>query len=270
MGILPKQVSSIVPPTVRKPTRKFLQHVFHTALTKVSGGKDKALSWSYSQLELSPYNILQGFLQGTYPMPDMNGGKSITWHDPELRGIIPITDFKIRKDLLRCLKKDRLQEADKRFEIKINSNFHETLVACARPRGEKHKTWITPKYIEVALELHRMGIAHSIETYQNDSLVGGVYGISINGYFATLSLFSSVDNASKVAFYYLLEKLKEDGFKLHVSGDANTWFSQYGAVNMAKNEFRSELVKAITTPIIFSHKVPTVILKIVLYFYSYL
>lgn len=256
MGIFPQQVSSIISGTVKKPTKRFLQQVFLSALTKVSGGKDKALSWSYAQFELSPYIILQGFLQGTYPMPDMNGSKTMNWHDPELRGIIPIADFKIRNDLLRCLKKDRLQEADKRFEIKINANFHETLLACSRPRGEKTKTWITPEYIKVALELHKVGVAHSIETYMNDVLVGGVYGISINGYFATLSLFTTVDNAAKIAFYYLLVKLRDDGFKLHVSGDANTWFTQYGAINIAKNEFREELVKAITTPLVFSNKVP--------------
>lgn len=256
MGILRKQVLSIIPETVKKPTRRFLQEVFFSALTKVSGGKDNALSWSYAQFELSPYIILQGFLQGTYPMPDMNGSKTTNWHDPELRGIIPIADFKIRKDLLRCLKKDRLQEADKRFKIKINANFHETLLACSRPRGEKTQTWITPEYIKVALELHSMGVAHSVETYLNDELVGGVYGISINSYFATLSFFTSVDNASKIAFYYLLVKLRDDGFKLHVGGDANIWLTQFGAVNIAKNEFREELVKAITSPLVFSNKVP--------------
>lgn len=256
MEILPRQVSSIIPETVKKPTRKFLQQVFLSALTKVSGGRDNALAWSYAQFELSPYIILQGYLQGTYPMPDMNGGKATNWHDPQLRGIIPIADFKLRNDLLRCLKKDKLQEANKRFEIKINANFKETLLACSKPRGEKNQTWITPEYVKVALELHNMGVAHSIETYLDNKLVGGVYGIAINGYFATLSLFTAVDNAAKIAFYYLLLKLRNDGYKLHVSGDADTWFSQYGAINIAKDEFRKELVKAITTPLTFTNEVP--------------
>jgi leucyl/phenylalanyl-tRNA--protein transferase len=208
MGILPKQIASIITKTVRKPTKRFLQQLFHAALTKVSGGKDNALSWSYAQFESSTYLILQGYLQGSYPMPDMNGGKTLNWYDPELRGIVPITDFKIRNDLLRYLKKEKVQDSDKRFEIKINSNFHETLLGCSSPRGGKTKTWITPEYIKIALELHEMGVAHSIETYLNGVLVGGVYGISINGYFATLSLFHSVDNAAKVAFYYLLVKPK--------------------------------------------------------------
>lgn len=110
--------------------------------------------------------------------------------------------------------------------------------------------------MKVVLELHNMGVAHSVETYQNGVLVGGVFGISINGYFVTLSLFHTVDNAAKIAFYYLLVKLRDDGFKLHVSGDANTWFSQYGAINVSKNEFREQFMKAITTPLVFSNKVP--------------
>jgi len=256
MGILPKQVSSIFPKNVRKTTKGFLQQVFHTALTKVSGGKDKAISWSYSQYELSPYVILQGYLMGAYPMPDMNGSKTLNWYDPEIRGIIPVDNFKLGKDLLSCLKKDKLKDVDKRFEVKVNANFHETLLACSRPRGEKTKTWITPEYIKVALELHQIGIAHSIETYQNGRLVGGGFGVAINGYYASLSLFNTVDNAGKVAFYYLLLKLKADGFKLHVSGDANSWFTQYGAINIEKQEFRESLVKAIASPVLFSNKVP--------------
>ena len=256
MGILPKQASSVIPEKVRKTTKGFLQKAFHTALAKVSGGKDKALSWSYSQYELSPYVLLQGYLMGAYPMPDMNGKKTLNWHDPEIRGIIPIDNFKLGKDLLSCLKKDRLKEADKRFEVKVNANFHETLLACARPRGEKTKTWVTPEYIKVALALHSIGIAHSIETYQNGMLVGGTFGVAINGYYASLSMFNTVDNAGKVAFYYLLLKLRADGFQLHVSGDADSWFTQYGAVNIEKKEFRESLIKAIGSPTTFSNKVP--------------
>ena len=256
MGILPKQVSSIIPENVRKTTKGFLQQVFHSALTKVSGSHDNALSWSYSQYELSPYVILQGYLMGAYPMPDMSDGKTINWYDPDIRGIIPIQDFKLRRELLTFLKKDKAQEASKRFEVKVNTNFHETLLACARPRGEKTKTWITPEYIKIALELHKLGLAHSVETYQNGVLVGGTFGVAINGYYASLSLFNSVSYASKVAFYYLLVKLKEDGFTLHVSGDADSWFTQYGAVNMEKKEFRESLIKAIGSPTTFTNKVP--------------
>lgn len=256
MGILPKQISSVIPENVKNPTKRLLQQLFYTAFTKVSGGKNKALLWSYAQLELSPFILYQGYLLGTYPMPNMKSGKITEWYDPEIRGIIPIQDFKLRNDLLRNLKKEKLKGIDERFEIRINTNFQGVIVGCSNPRGEKTKTWLTSEFMKVVLELHEMGVAHSIETYQNGELVGGVFGIAINGYFATLSLFHSVDNASKVAFYYLLVKLKEDGFKLHVSGDANSWFTQYGSINISKDEFRKNLVMATIAPVTFSTNVP--------------
>lgn len=119
---------------------------------------------------------------------------------------------------------------EEKIQIKVNHNFRDTILSCAKPRGKKNNTWITPEYIEAVIELHNMGIAHSIEAYQNGLLVGGAVGLSINGFFATLSLFHTVDNASKIAFCYLLQKLKDDGFKLHHCGDVDSWFTQYGMV----------------------------------------
>ena len=259
MGILPKQLSALIPETVRQPTKRMLQNLSHSALTKVSGGKDNALLWSYSQYKLTPYLIVQGYCQGMYPLPNMTNGKIIDWLDPEVRGIIPVDKFKIRNDLLRVLKKEKSQAPEKKFVIKVNANFHETIVSCSKPRGNKTKTWLTPEYINAAMELHKIGLAHSVETYQNGVLVGGVIGLSINGQFVTWSLFNTVDNAGKVAFYYLLVKLKEDGFKLHVSGAADSWFTQFGSINIEKKEFREILIPAITAPVKFSDKVPELV-----------
>jgi len=185
MGVLLQEISS----NFRQSTKKALQKLSHTALTKVSGSKDKALLWSYGQFKLSPYIILQGYLQGIFPLPNMKNGKIIEWYDPEIRGIIPIQDFKIQKDLLRQLKKEKLKEPSQRFEIRINTNFKETLIACSKPRGTKTKTWITPEYIEAATELHEMGLTHSVETYINGVLVGGVVGMAVNGSFGSFFKF---------------------------------------------------------------------------------
>jgi len=256
MGFLPQLVSSIVPTRLKGPTKRLLQRVFHSGLTKVSGGQEEALLWSNAQLKISPYVMIQGFLQGTSPMPQVDNNKIFKWHDPDPRAVIPVADFKIRNDLLRCLKKDKLQEVDQRFEIKLNANFEQTIINCSKPRGEKTNTWISAEYMNVMLELHKMGIAHSFEAYKNGELVGGVFGVALNGYFITLSLFRTVDNASKVAFCYLLTKLKEDGFKLHITGDADSWFAQFGAVNVTKEDFRKQLITAITAPVSFTSSVP--------------
>src|SRR5690606_27578747 len=101
---------------------------------------------------------------------------------------------------------------------------------------------------------------HSVEAYQNGLLVGGVIGLSINGFFVTLSLFHTVDNASKIAFCYLLQKLKDDGFKLHHCGDVGSWFIQYGMVPIERERYRKELMLAVTRPVIFSSNIPSLCL----------
>ncbi|WP_316820429.1 leucyl/phenylalanyl-tRNA--protein transferase [Pedobacter gandavensis] len=257
MGFLPKVVSSMIPDRLKRSTKRRLQQLFYSGLVKVSGGQEEALYWSCAQSKISPYMMIQGFLQGTFPMPKVNNNSIFIWYNPDPRAVIPVAGFKLRNDLLRCLKKDRLQELDKRFEVKINADFEQTIINCSKPRGEKTNTWISPEYIQVMLELHQLGIAHSVETYQNGELVGGVFGVALNGYFITLSLFRTVDNASKVAFCYLLSKLKEDGFKLHLTGDSDSWFAQFGALNVTKNDFRQELISAITAPVSFTSRVPS-------------
>lgn len=259
MGILPKVVSSILPAGFKDPAKRSLQKLFYSGLVKVSGGEEEALFWSYGQVKLSPYMMIQGFLQGTFPMPQVDNNNIFIWYNPDPRAVIPVADFKIRNDLLRCLKKDRLQEPNKQFEVKLNTDFEQTIINCSKPRGDKKRQWMSAEYIKVMLELHKMGIAHSFETYQNGELVGGVLGVALNGYFVTLSLFRTVDNASKVAFCYLLAKLKEDGFKMHFTGDADNWFCQFGAVSVTKNDFRQELMSAITAPVTFTSRLPELI-----------
>lgn len=241
------------------PIKEFLKQFFSAGLTQVLRGKENVLLWSYSQFELSPFLIYQGYVQGKYPLPSTRHKNQVNWYDPQVRGIIPVYNYRFRTDLLRRLKKEQKFLDDEKIQIKVNHNFRETILSCAKPRGIKNNTWISPEYIEAVIELHNMGIAHSVEAYQNGKLVGGVVGLSINGFFATLSLFHTVDNASKIAFCYLLQKLKDDGFKLHHCGDVDSWFSQYGMVPIEQGPYRKELMYAVTTPVVFTSTVPSLI-----------
>lgn len=244
---------------ITKPTKEFLKQFFSAGLTQVLRGKENVLLWSYSQFELSPFLIYQGYAQGKYPLPSTRYKNQVNWYDPQVRGIIPVDNYRIRTDLLRRLKKEQGLLEDEKIQIKVNHNFRETLLSCAKPRGSKNNTWMSPEYIEAVIELHNMGMAHSVEAYQNGILVGGVVGLSINGFFATLSLFHTVDNASKIAFCYLLQKLKDDGFKLHHCGDVDSWFSQYGMVSIEQVPYRKELMYAVTTPVAFTSTVPSLV-----------
>lgn len=252
-------ISASLRASITAPAKGFLKYFFSSGLTRLLRGRENVLLWSYSQFELSPFLIYQGYAQGKYALPSTRYKNQVNWYDPEVRGIIPVNNYKTRTELLRRLKKEQSLSDKERIQIKINHNFRDTTLACARPRGHKNNTWITPEYIDAVIELHTMGIAHSVEAYQNGVLVGGVIGLSINGFFATLSLFHTVDNASKIAFCYLLQKLKDDGFKLHHCGDVGSWFTQYGMVPIEREPFRKELMLAVTSLVTFTSGVPKLV-----------
>lgn len=253
-------ISAPLRASITAPAKKFLEYFFSSGLTKVLRGRENVLLWSYSQFELSAFLIYQGYAQGKYPLPSTRYRDQVNWYDPEVRGIIPVDGYRIRGELLRRLKKEESFSEDEKIQIKINSNLSDTLLLCAKPRGVKNNTWITPQYIEAIVELHKMGIAHSVEAYQKGTLVGGLVGLSINGFFATLSLFHTVDYASKIAFCYLLQKLKDDGFKLHHCSDVDSWLTQYGMIPIEREPYRKELMLAITSPVTFTSSVPTLVL----------
>jgi len=252
-------ISDTLRASVTKPAKGLIKQFFATGLTRVLRGSENVVLWSYSRLELSPFLIYQGYVQGKYPLPSTQYKNQVNWYDPDVRGIIPVDHYKIRTDLLRRLKKEQGLSEEERIRIKVNHNFSETVLSCAKPRGIKNHTWITPQYVEAVIELHNMGIAHSVEAYQNGILVGGLIGLSINGFFATLSLFHTVDNASKIAFCYLLQKLKDDRFLLHHCGDAGSWFTQYGMIPIERGPFRKELMLAVTSPATFTPNAPVLV-----------
>lgn len=254
---LVKKCAHLIPIRVRRSVRTRLKNYLFSALSSVCEGKDRALLWSYSNFEMSAHTILlRGYFQGIIPLPNMTDGKLVEWHDPDHRGIVPINDFKARGDLIRFIKKNQKLPDEERFSVKINTDFRKVMESCAQPRKRTQRTWVTPDFIEASIKLHEMGIAHSIETYQNGVLVGGVIGFAINGYFADISLFHSVDNAGRFAYYHLLLKLKECGFTLHDSGWANTWFSQFNLISMPRDEFKQQLTKAMITHVKMNNTVP--------------
>lgn len=258
--MLGNKSSDLVRAVGTRPAKEYLKRLLTISLTKLLRSKENLVLWSYGQLDLTPFLIYQGYAQGKYPLPSTRYKNRVNWYDPEIRGIISVDNYKIRTDLLRRVKKENHISESEKIYIKINCNFRETIVSCARPRNSKNTTWITSDYINAISELHNAGIAHSVEAYQNGVLVGGVVGLSINGFFATLSLFHTVDNASKIAFWCLLQKLKDDGFKLHHCGDVDSWFTQYGMIPIAREQFRTELMDAITSPVRFTSTVPSLLL----------
>ena len=161
-------------------------------------------------------------------MSDESG--KISWYCPDPRTIIPIETYKSSKSLRPIINRGA-------FEIRINQQFEQVMRFCALPRKDDGGVWISEEIIQAFTQLHQYGFAHSVEAYQNNELVGGLYGVCIGGVFYGESMFSSVSNSSKVAFHYLVQILKNNGFLLLDSQFMNDNVKRYGAIEISKKEF---------------------------------
>lgn len=179
-----------------------------------------------TQLEIT--TLLSAYCQGIFPMSDESG--EISWYCPDPRTIIPIETYKPSKSLRPIINRGT-------FEIRINQQFEQVMRFCALPRKDDGGVWISEKMIKAFTQLHQYGFAHSVEAYQNNELVGGLYGVCIGGVFYGESMFSSVSNSSKVAFHYLIQILKTNGFLLLDSQFMNDNVKRYGAIEISKKEF---------------------------------
>mgnify|MGYP003920047065 CR=1 FL=1 len=183
--------------------------------------------------------LIYGYSTGIFPMADSETGE-IQWYLPKMRAIIPLDGFHVPRSLRQVIKKNL-------FEIRINENFEAVMRGCATDRGDQRGTWISEEMIEAYCELHKMGYAHSVESYQDGKLVGGLYGVSIGGAFFGESMFYRVSNASKVALYYLVERLKARQFTLLDSQFINDNVARFGAIEIPHHQYLHMLKDALKT-----------------------
>jgi len=177
--------------------------------------------------------LLNAYCQGYFPMADEQSGE-INWFSPELRAIFAIEKIKPPKSLLKYLAKNPMK-------CTINNNFEAIIHFCS----DRKTTWISKEIIKMYCKLHKLGFAHSVETWQNGKIVGGLYGVSIGGAFFGESMFYNVSNASKVAFYFLIEHLKSKNFSLLDSQFINDFTKQLGAIEIPRKDYLEKLELAI-------------------------
>jgi leucyl/phenylalanyl-tRNA--protein transferase len=178
------------------------------------------------EIEIIDANILiAAYSNGFFPMADSVTG-AIHWYSPDPRAIIPIYSVKPPHSMRQLLKKGV-------FEIRKDNNFEQVIMQCAK----RPETWINDTIVNSYINLYRLGYAHSVETYQDGSLVGGLYGVTIGAAFFGESMFSVVSNASKVAFYHLVEHLKDRGFVLLDSQFINPHTKLLGAIEISRSQY---------------------------------
>lgn len=147
-------------------------------------------------------SLLMAYTQGIFPWP-INAEYPLAWFSPDPRGILAFGNLHLPKSFKKFLKKNP-------YEIRFNTNFEAVIMNCARvKRSDELSTWITQDIIDAYIALHKEGYAYSVETYEGETLVGGVYGVCINRFYSGESMFHLKDNASKVALVSLLFKLQQ-------------------------------------------------------------
>lgn len=191
---------------------------------------------------LNVETLTEAYYNGIFPWP--HEGLPLLWFAPPERGVLFCNE-------LRLSRRDRRAIRAQNFTYKIDENFGAVVRACAAPREYSDGTWITSEVIEAYEELHRLGIAHSVETYRGDELVGGLYGVSWGAYFCGESMFHFSDHASKAALLFLVEYLATRGVTWIDCQLQTPFFESIGAREVPREEFIEMLRDAWQQPSIF-------------------
>ncbi|MCK5166183.1 MAG: leucyl/phenylalanyl-tRNA--protein transferase [Rhodospirillaceae bacterium] len=175
-------------------------------------------------------------------MSESRDDPTIFWVDPQLRGIIPLDELHVSKSLKKTIRKNT-------FEVRCNTAFERVIEACALPRPDRSggdgETWINDEIIRAYNEMHKMGLAHSVECWRGDKLVGGLYGVSLRGAFCGESMFSNETDASKVALVHLVARLRLGGYVLLDTQFLTDHLKRMGAVEISNREYLERLERAL-------------------------
>jgi len=184
---------------------------------------------------LDPEVLLTAYAQGAFPMTDRDG--TTRWYTADPRGIIPLDAFHVPRTLRQTVRQQR-------FEIRINTCFARVMRACmtSRPDG----SWISEQLIDVYSRLHQMGHAHSVESWRDGRLAGGLYGVSLGAAFFGESMFQHERDASKVALVHLVTRLRERGFELLDAQATTPHLRRFGCVEIRAEDYLRRLNSALS------------------------
>ncbi len=178
--------------------------------------------------DLSPDRLLDAYRHGIFPW--FSPGDPILWWSPDPRTVFETGKIHISKKLYRELRRCNLT-------IRADTAFAEVMLACAAPRTTQRGTWITQDMFDAYRHLHDLGFAHSVEIYNGDELVGGIYGVALGRMFYGESMFSRATNGSKIALVALCRMLRDNGFPLLDAQVASPHLTTMGAIEMSRGEF---------------------------------
>lgn len=203
--------------------------------------------------ELSPERLLEAYRRGIFPW--FSEGQPILWWSTDPRMVLHTERFIVSDSLKKTLKKvQESMSSGGRWEVRFDSAFEEVMRACAAPRRNADGTWISEDIIASYSAMHRLGYAHSAETWHDGRLVGGAYGVSIGRMFYGESMFARVTDASKIALAFLVHFLKANGVAFIDCQQETPHLASLGAAAISRTEFLKHLHVAIDHPQIANWK----------------
>ena len=187
---------------------------------------------------IDPALILRAYAVGVFPMADARDADSIYWVEPRRRAVLPLDGFHLSRSLRRTIVRDR-------FRVTADRAFDRIIALCAEAADNRPDTWINHPIEEVFRQLHRIGLAHSIECWDGDRLVGGLYGLALGRAFFGESMVSRATDASKVAIAHLAARLRAGGFTLLDCQFMTAHLATLGAVEIDREDYLSALLSAL-------------------------
>lgn len=185
-------------------------------------------------ITITPEILLKAYAAGIFPMAEDADDPSLFWVEPRERGIIPLESFHVPKRLARTIRSDD-------FEVHVDRDFDAVIAACAAPAADREKTWINRRIRDLYGQLYDAGFCHTVEVYRHDRLVGGLYGVRLQGAFFGESMFHTERDASKVALAHLVARLKRGGFSLLDTQFVTSHLAQFGAIEIPRRSYKQML-----------------------------
>jgi len=189
----------------------------------------------------APETLLQAYAMGVFPMAENAAAEEIRFYQPEERALLPLNPPLIPRRLRRTVRQ-------RRFQLRWNSAFAAVIDGCAAPAAGRQTTWINAEIRRLYIALHKMGFAHSVEVFDQDQLVGGLYGVALGGAFFGESMFSLRPDASKIALVHLMARLLDGGFQLLDAQFENDHLRQFGLFTLENARFQDRLQAALQKP----------------------
>jgi leucyl/phenylalanyl-tRNA--protein transferase len=189
-------------------------------------------------VEITPEVLLKAYACGIFPMAENADDPALYWIEPEKRGIIPLDTFHVPSRLARTVRSTPLAVA-------VDRDFDAVIDGCAEPTRGRARTWINARIRTLYCRLHRRGHCHSVEVYDGDALVGGLYGVSLGGVFFGESMFSRVRDASKIALVHLVARLRAGGYQLLDTQFVTDHLRTFGATEVPRQRYQRLLEAAL-------------------------